>query len=267
MHDHAASAIGGLLAKAKEGEGLPFVWGIIPDEADAVHWIKGQGLYVEAVISGGEFDGQRVKASVGGNLYGSFGGRFHSEPLKAGEHLLIALVEGAPDGAAVAFTRIPVEDSAPPDQAAFRTVTEANLKRFLFDVLPDGIGYSATVQNGSIYVRLIDASDFTIQTPDGGAIAVVEDKIQGGYQIKIKHGGGAVLLVTGTGLELRSPNGKSYVQVTDAGVVLHGAKFVKTEGVTLLAMDPTKGDTVVGQSAHYGTPGPGASSSRVFVGK
>jgi hypothetical protein len=265
-----ADAIGLLSKKLRDGERVPFVHAIVPDEKDAIRWIAGQGLYVEAICSGDPYDGERVRAAVGGSLYGSFGGRFHSDPLLPGEHVAIALVEGTLDGHAVVMSRVPVEDSKPPSTVAFRQVTEATLRKFLFEILPPGVGFSATLEGGSVYVRLIEKGSFTIQLPDGSVIDCQKNPVDGDYGIKLKSAKGAVVMVVGSGVFLGSPSKTSYIQVEDSGITLHG-QIIRSEGTCLLGMDATSGDVPAAQGAAIcpaGAPSTAViGSKKVFIGK
>jgi hypothetical protein len=245
---------------------------IVDDDAEAIHWIDGQGLYAVVTVVTDPFHGSKCKAAVGGALYGSWGGRFHSEPLRRGEHVLVAMVEGGPDGHAVVLSRVAVQKSAPPSNAVFRLVSEQNLEHITFDVLADGESWYTGVTNGAIFTRLEGDANYTVQFPDGGVIDATKDEAQGGYAIKLKTGSGATVLATSKGVSLKSPNGKNYLEVTDAGIVLHG-KVVKTEGLTMLNVKPV--DAPPMRAVAYGGPPnpiptspapPIAFSAGVFVG-
>jgi hypothetical protein len=238
---------------------------IVDDDAEAIHWIERQGLYAVVTLVTAPFHGAACKAAVGGSLYGAWGGRFHAEPIRRGEHVLVALVEGNPDGHAVVLSRVPVEGSAPPSSAVFRLVNEQNLQTITFDVFEDGGSWYRGLKNGSLFTRLESSGNYTVQLPDGGVIDATKDDVQGGWAIKLKTGTGATVLATAKGVTLKSPNGKNYLEVTDAGIVLHG-NVVKTEGLTLLNCKP--GDVPVAQTALFGTGGPAAiPSMSVFIGR
>lgn len=237
---------------------------IVDDDSEALHWIDGQGLYAVVTIVTDPFHGSKCKAAVGGALYGCWGGRFHSEPLRRGEHVLLAMVEGNPDGHAVVLSRVSVQKSAPPTSAVFRLVNERNLQKITFDVLGDGESWYTGVTNGAIFTKLEGDAHYTVQLPDGGVIDATNDPVQGGYAIKLKTGAGATVLATSKGVSLKSPNAKSYIEVTDAGIVLHGT-MVKTEGLTLLNIRP--GDTPVNAAVACGPGGVATKgSTSVYAG-
>jgi hypothetical protein len=232
---------------------------------DEIHWIEAQGLYAVVTVVTDPFHGTKCKAAVGGSLYGAWSGRFHSEPLVRGEHVLLALVEGTPEGHAVVLSRVPVQASAPPSSAVFRLVNERNLERVTFDVFGDGESWYRGLKNGSMFTRLEGEGAYTVQLPDGGLIDATKDDAQGGWSIKLKTGAGATVLATATGVALRSPDGASYLEVTNAGIVAHGP-IVKTEGTTLLNVKP--GDVPAVQAALFGPSAAAAApSTSVMVGK
>lgn len=258
-------ALDALGRKILDGAPVYLAHAVVDDAPDAIHWIDGQGLYATVTLVTDPYHGSKSKAAVGGSLYGAWGGRFHSEPLARGEHVLLALVEGTPEGHAVLLSRVPVQASAPPTSAVFRLVNERNLARVTFDVFGDGESWFRGLKNGSLFTRLEEDGAYTLQLPDGGVIDATKDDAQGGWAIKLKTGAGATVIATAKGVALRSPSGASYVEVTDAGVVLHGT-IVKTEGTTLLNVKP--GDLPAAQAALFG-PGAAAAapSTSVMVGK
>jgi hypothetical protein len=257
-------ALDALGRKILDGAPVYLAHAVVNDSPDALHWIDGQGLYAVVTLVTDPYHGAKCKAAVGGALYGAWGGRFHAEPLARGEHVLLAMVEGTPDGHSVILSRVAVEASAPPANAVFRLVNERNLARVTFDVFADGESWYRGLTNGSLFTRLEGEGAYTVQLPDGGVIDATKDDAQGGWAIKLKTGAGATVLTTSKGVALRSPDGANYVEVTDAGIVLHGT-VVKTEGMTLLNVKP--GDVPAAQAALFGpTAATAAPSTSVMVG-
>lgn len=266
-----SEGVGKLEKEMDEGRPVYLAHGVIVDDDDAIHWVKGQGLYATVVLSG-KFDGARCKCEVGGSLFSaSPRGRIHSEPLASGDHVIVALVEGDPRGHAVIISRN-VNASSPPtaDDVAYRGLHEVNLAKHHVDKYEVGASRFEELENGSYFMRMKGKGNWTVKFPDGSVIDATQDPVRGGVQIKIKHGGGACVLVSGTGVQMKSPSGGSWLQVDDAGVVIASDKVVRTQGVTMLDMK-AGADAPVGQSVALCTVGPSGpavfGSSRVYAGK
>lgn len=192
--------------------------GQVADDDGAIEWIDGQGLYAEVVLATKPFHGERCKAAVGGALLDVAPGTLHSRPLHAGDHVLVALVEGTPGGHAVILSRVPTSATAPAEMVAGRAVTERNVSRTAFDLFGPGESWHVGLQGGgSMFVRFEGEGRLAFLMPDGATLAFDA----GAWKVRSKDGASVQV---GPAVTLRSPSGQSWLEVTDEGVFAYGPK-------------------------------------------
>ncbi|MBI2391508.1 MAG: hypothetical protein HYV09_18100 [Deltaproteobacteria bacterium] len=271
---HEAEALGLFANAIRRDMAIEFAHGVIADGEEAIHWVKGQGLYAEVVLASDPWDGATCKAAVGGSLfYATKRGRLHSEPIAAGDHVIVVLIEGDPNGHCVIISRASGAHAEPEAEVAFRGVHEINLTKHHFDKYEKGSGHLIEYEDGSVFTRLKGKGNYTVKLPDGSVIDATNDAVNGGYQLKLKHAGGACVLVNANAVQLKSPMGTSWLQVSDKGIDLVGP-YVRTKSLTFLSLDKEVGDAPGLQGVAYGRPWPTAPapepsghSTRVYVGK
>lgn len=270
METTASEAISALLQAAHKGTGVTLSHAIVAQETEdgeaPIYWVDGIGLYAELLLSSPRTNGARCRAAVGGDLFAtSTSGALHSRVLRKGDHVLVALVDGTPNGHAVILCRVPVQDMVPATESAFRELTEKNLTRYVnADVFAPGESWHIELTDGSVFLRLTGDANLVINDPDGGSFAY--SKASKAWQVK--HGDGASLQVHAGGVTLKSPGAKSWIEVRDDGVSVVSAGTTKVFGGKGLFLNVSSKDalTVKAQGVGYGAGVPSACATTVFVG-
>jgi len=254
----------------RKGQPVNLAQGVIAEGDEAIHWIKGQGLYAEVVLATEPYDGTPCKAAVGGSLfYATKRGRVHSEPIASGDHVIVALIDGDPNGHCVILSRVPGTHAEPGEQVAYRGVNEINLSNHYFDKHEKGGSHLIEYEDGSVFTRMVGSGNWTLKLPDGSVIDAQGNPLTNSYDLKLKQSQGAAVILSAKGVQVKSPSATSWIQVDDTGVTIAGPRVV-TQGITLLSMSKEAADTPATQGVAFGTPGtvgPSGHSTRVYVGK
>lgn len=270
-----SEAMGAFEKKIRDSTPMQVSQGRIADETEdgepSVWWVEGFGLSAEVILVG-RLNDTRVRAVVAGSLFDAHGGGLHSRPIKKGDNVLVALLEGGdPNGHAVIFSRVQTTFHPPAGECAFRKVTEANVQTDAFDLFPDGEGWRIGLKNAGMFIRLEgESGDFAVAAPDGTSISIVKDEANGGWTTKLKNGNGAVMMATAKGVSLKSKNGLNFIEVTDEGVFIQG-KTTKVMGKDGVYLNTKAGDNPYVQGASMGPVGVATTvttaSTKVFVGR
>jgi hypothetical protein len=240
-NENPASAIDLLQKKILEGVPLTLSIGFVANEPDAIRYVAGIGLYSRVTLAGGVWNAEPCDAMVAGSIFfATARGRLHSEPLSPGDPVVVALLDGRPDGVCCILSRANFAGTVPEGvEIGHRPIHEVNLSNHYFDRYPSGSDRYVDLVKGSCFVRLNEAGNATLQTPDGGTVDAVEDTVNGGWTFKIKNAGGAVAIVSKAGVRLASPDGQTYLQVDDDGITARSPGRFKTEcGFVLLNIKP-----------------------------
>lgn len=264
-------AIDRLGQKVLDGGKVYLAHGLILDEAGAIFWVDGQGLYARVILAGDPMDGIETQAAVGGDMFSASGGGLHSRPIKRGEHVIVALIEGDPRGESVIVSRVSTVASQPAGQVSYRTVNESNVQRTAFDLLPDGVPWHIGLKNGSLHVRLEESGDMVFQMPDKAVLVY-----SNGVGWKIRSAGGSLMMCTDDVVQLKSRGGQSWLEIKDSGIqIMTSGGAVQINGQTLM-LNMKSGDAPPSQSALFngyhvpsagGSPKQGSQSSSVYIGK
>lgn len=266
---HESEALGAYAEKVREGTPMPHSHAVIVDDDDAIHWIEGQGLYAELILTSPKYNGVPCKAAVGGDMYYAAGGALHNRVIRRGEHVIVALVDGDPNGHAVIISRAPTTASNPASEVAFREITEKNLGRTNADLFGPGESWHVGLRGGgSLFLRVEDDGNVAINTKGGSfCYSAKSDAWQ------VKHRDGASVQVNSKAVTLKSPGARSWIEVRDDGIDIVSAGVTKLLGKNGLFLNVSTKDaaTFKAQAVAYAISGPpGATpvgrSFSVFVG-
>lgn len=255
---HPAEALGKLGQKIRSGGSVFLSHGVVVDEDGAIYWVDGQGLYARVLLAGDPHDGTEVQAAVGGDLFSAAGGGLHSRPLRRGEDVLVALVEGDPRGSCVILSRVNTVASQPAKTVTFRTVDEGNVQRTAFDLLPDGCSWHVGLRNGDLFVRLEKTGELVFNLPGGAVFCFSQDG--GGW--KLRSPKGSVAQVTDDVVQLKC--GQSFIDVSSSGITISSQGPVRINGSPLALNVSALGSP--GAAAKMGLSGPAPSTNTLLGG-
>lgn len=247
-----------MLRKAAELVPKRIVQAEIADTEDAVFWRDGMGLYATVVAVGSPYDGQEGTFPVGGDLFYAFNGALHLRTLRRKQPVTVHLLEESMEGHGVIVSRVTTDKSNPVVSAGFRKLA-GNFDRHNFDVFGDGEDVHTETVNGSIWYRINKSGSFVVNTPDGGSF-VYDDASK---SWKVKSGGGASLTVGPAGVCLRSPDGASFLEVSNAGVTSNTGGTNRVSGAVIaIGVEPGAAPA----PALKGTPLTPIVSTKVLIG-
>lgn len=263
---------------------------VVDDEPTYV-WQEGDsnGMTVRALLLTGPFLGCEVVAMISCPL----GGGFETRPLRAGQRILIDLLDGRPDGICVATASVPGGRENPlPKAMAGLAVDEGGLQAAQLVAPPKGVGIRHYVRGAGYVIRLkgtkpdfkgelyIEADD-QANSPDkqnGTFIRLVVDG-EGNACIKLRDAYGAFVQVYKGKVMMQSPSGENTFQLSDDGLDFNGKAFrvtadlLKLDGTILMNIDPATPPVAPVGSVIFNKPGDGSIlnvvefSKTVLIGK
>jgi hypothetical protein len=221
----------------------------------------GLGLIADVIVVTAKLEGARLRCQVGGSIfYKTKDGAFHNEPLSPGDFVLVSMLDGEPDGQCVIIARVPNETMPEPDSVAWQTTHDRTITQAFLHKFAAAKPIFLESDGSDFFWRMVGQSAFTVKFPDGSVFSVQPntipkdytdlaglpefpqnalDTLNGpGYQMKIKHSNGAAIIWTGRGLKLSSPNGSTYLEITDGKIVANTPVF-QTTGKTFLCWRPS----------------------------